>query len=139
MIRHDKSNNWIELYWATCLWSYAQKIYTVGKQADRALARGPPLAPPPVPMMPPPPGTVHHPPIPSMMNLKPKIMVLDDGSTKYEMSPEDSSITIQQYNEKEQRGYQHTHQQLYDDGQKSAAQIARIFFKKLKHVYKNNR
>ena len=111
----------------------------MGKRADRALARGPPLAPPPVPMMPPPPATVHHAPIPSMMNLKPKIMVLDDGSTKYDMSPEDPSIIMHQSNEKEHHGYQHTQQQEYDDGQRSAAQIARILFKKLKHVYKNNR
>ncbi|KAL1927714.1 hypothetical protein VTP01DRAFT_3535 [Rhizomucor pusillus] len=46
------------IYWATCLWSYAQKLLTVNREAATALARGPPPPPPPPPLHPPVPPTV---------------------------------------------------------------------------------
>ncbi|KAI8144903.1 hypothetical protein BJV82DRAFT_667444 [Fennellomyces sp. T-0311] len=104
------------LYWATCLWSYAQKIVTVSREAAKALARGPPLPmvrPPPPMAGTMPPGTM----MPGMYNLKPNIMVLDDGH-------DSSSIPM------------HTAETEQEDGQKSAAQIARILFQKVKDAWR---
>ncbi|KAJ8662697.1 hypothetical protein O0I10_001661 [Lichtheimia ornata] len=103
------------LYWATCLWSFSQKIFAVQRDAATIYNRGaPPPAPAPVPPPPPPPMT-------GVMNMKPNITVLDDGHLPGEPSSI-AAATSQQ-------------QEYVDDGQKSAAQHARILFGKLKSLF----
>ncbi|KAI9311622.1 hypothetical protein BX666DRAFT_910792 [Dichotomocladium elegans] len=106
------------LYWAACLWSFAQKIIAVQQNIPAIIARGPHPIHQGIIV-----NTPHGPPMTGIMsNIKPTdAIVLDNGY-----------LTTRSSGQETQQPHPISEGQYDDDIQKSAAQYARILYKKIK-------